>query len=108
MFDRGEHSVFAGASNVCSYQITDLHRIFAKRTGVNDGVCRVGIDVCIGEKIPMHADSTRLGGSDSTEVFREIIFASCTERHSVRKHYRAVEPHGDATLKIGSDQQREL
>ena len=67
MLGGGHHSVGARAANVGGHKVAHLFRIFAKRAGVDNRIRRVGVDVGIREKIPMHADGAGFLGGDAAE-----------------------------------------
>ena len=108
MFRRREHATLVRAINVGADHRGYLLRVFAEGTRVDDGICGVGIHIRVGKEIPFHADGARFFGGDASEVAREVRVVSGSEGHGVRETSNAIEAHGEAALKVGSDEQGKL
>ena len=108
VFDRSHHPVSPCATNVGRYQISDLSRIFAKGTRIDDGVRRVGVYIRNRKEIPMHADGAGFLGRDPAKGLGILLLARRTERHGVRKHGGPLQPHRHAALKVSGKKQRQL
>src|SRR5512135_1009859 len=107
VFGRGQHAVGPRSLDVGGDHFAHLLRIFAERAGVNDGIGGIGVDVGIREEVPLHPHGARLLRRDSAELFRVIGIAGSAEGHGVGKHGAALKPHGDATLEVSGENQRQ-
>jgi len=108
MLGGDEHPALMGAADIGRHKIADLRRISSEGTRVDDGIGGIGIHVGIGKEILMHADGSRFERGDAAKDFCILHFACGSEGHRMRKDGRAIQAHGNATLKISGDNQGQL
>ena len=108
VFGRGHHSIGARSLDVCGYEISNLLGIFSEGASIDDRIRGIRIYVRIGKEIPVHSDSARLLSGDAAEGFRVIGFSGRAEGHGVGEHGGAMQTHGNSTLEVGSEEQRQF
>src|ERR1035438_7690052 len=108
VFGGGQHPALVGAADISRYKISDRGGIAAEGARVDDRIRRIGIYVGVGEEIPLHSDGARFEGGNATKEFGVFDFAGGSEGHGVGKDGGAIQAHGDAAFKVGSDDQRQL
>src|SRR5580704_18247815 len=104
MFNRSHHSIGAGAANVRGYEIADLLRIFAKRSGIDDRIRWIRVDVGVRKEIPVHTDGASFLRGYAAESLGVIQFARGPECHGMGKFGGAAQTHADSTLEISRNQ----
>src|SRR5215471_3092578 len=101
VLDRGQHSLLVGAANVCRSQVAYLPRILPERPGVDDGVGGVGINVGVGEEIPVNPNGARFKRSDAAKIFGILWFSRRSECHGMWENRGAIQAHRQAALEVG-------
>jgi hypothetical protein len=108
MFCRGQHAMGAGPFDECCHLCAHHIRVLSKGARVNDGIVRIAVYIGHWKKIPMDSNGARFFSGDRAESFRICRIRCCAESHGIRKFRDGTDAGSKATLKISSDQKRQL
>ena len=108
MLAHRKHTPRLQAARVSYHLACHLRRNFPERTGIDDGIVRINVDISHRGEIDLHAYLATLACHLSSVFIQEAIRANTPQHHITRERRSAFQTHGQSPLAIEGDKQRQL
>ncbi len=108
VFGGRQHSVLVRALDVGRGHLADEGRVLTEGSRVDYGIGGIGVDIGVGEPVPLHSDGARFHGGDAPGLAGIVEIVGSAEGHGMRESGDFVQTHAQASLEIGSEDERKL